>query len=442
MSKWLNKWSLLTLLVGAQLLLAFSLGLSHDEAYYWLYSKNLAWGYFDHPPVVGLTIRLFSFLPHGDGFIRTGFIIEQILSLLLLWRIVPKEQQLVSTLLFMAFPLAFFTGFLALPDMPLLFFSSLYCYLLKKYLEEDRIHWALCLSLAIPGMLYSKYHGILLILFTLLAAPQLFKRRSFYLILAISISLFLPHLFWQTAHDFATLRYHFLERPQASFSVGRLFEYLGLQVFIAGLFAGPLLWWSLFKQKSETVFDRVMKFNGFGIILFFLVSTFSKKFEANWSIPATIPLIYWGAKSVLWTRPWARALLLVSAALPILFSLIVALGAEGLPIKRLEEFRGWREWSQRIQEVCGDRPVVANTYQVASKLSFYLKTQVPALNYRSRKNQFDYWKFQDDLPEGPVCYVTNKEEFSGEEILTPEGKRFKINKSNSLKELWKLKAEQ
>src|SRR3977135_3430738 len=32
--------------------------LSFDEAYYWMWSKHLAGGYYDHPPLVALVIRL------------------------------------------------------------------------------------------------------------------------------------------------------------------------------------------------------------------------------------------------------------------------------------------------------------------------------------------------------------------------------------------------
>src|ERR1700681_1323072 len=32
--------------------------LTFDEAYYWMWSKNLAGGYYDHPPMVALVIRL------------------------------------------------------------------------------------------------------------------------------------------------------------------------------------------------------------------------------------------------------------------------------------------------------------------------------------------------------------------------------------------------
>jgi hypothetical protein len=33
-------------------------GIYPDEAYYWVYSLNLQWGYFDHPPVVALGIKI------------------------------------------------------------------------------------------------------------------------------------------------------------------------------------------------------------------------------------------------------------------------------------------------------------------------------------------------------------------------------------------------
>ncbi len=30
----------------------FALGTLPDEAYYWLWSERLQWGYFDHPPLI------------------------------------------------------------------------------------------------------------------------------------------------------------------------------------------------------------------------------------------------------------------------------------------------------------------------------------------------------------------------------------------------------
>src|ERR1700750_117950 len=44
-------------LVGLRLLAAAFTPITFDEAYYWMWSKNLAGGYYDHPPMVAYVIR-------------------------------------------------------------------------------------------------------------------------------------------------------------------------------------------------------------------------------------------------------------------------------------------------------------------------------------------------------------------------------------------------
>src|SRR3954463_10899051 len=45
-------------LVGLRLVSAALTPLTFDEAYYWMWSKHLAGGYYDHPPMVAVVIRL------------------------------------------------------------------------------------------------------------------------------------------------------------------------------------------------------------------------------------------------------------------------------------------------------------------------------------------------------------------------------------------------
>lgn len=420
-----------------QLLISTGFELAHDEAYYWIYSRHLDWGYFDHPPFVGVVIKLFSFLPHSEFAVRFGFILLQFASLFLLFSI--SGNALVTTLLFFSFPLASFTGLLALPDIPLLFMTACYCVLLKKYLEKDTPLISALLGLTIALLFYAKYHGVLLVFFTILAVPKLFLRKSFYFVAVVALIAFLPHMWWQYAHDFSTLRYHFLERPKSSFSLGRSLEFIGLQIVLAGVFAGPLVWYAAIKQKSKDAFDRAMLFISVGTVLFFLLSSFSKKIEANWTIFLAIPLIYLCSSSELWKRKWAKGLVLASFAIVVGGRILFVVPPGILPIKRLMEFHGWKEWSFGVKKICGDRPILANSYQIASKLSFYLEHEINALNYHSRKNQFDYWRFDKNLPTKEVCYITDKAEFQGEEIRTPEGKTLRILKNESLERLWSLK---
>ncbi len=411
--------------------------LAHDEAYYWLYSRHLDWGFFDHPPFVGAVIKLFSFLPHSEFAVRIGFIFLQFGSLLILLKL--TGVSLVTILLFFSFPLASFTGLLALPDIPLLFMTACYCFQLKKYLEKDSLVNSFVLGLVIALLFYAKYHGVLLVFFTMIAIPSLLLRKSFYLVVLSALILFFPHMWWQYSHDFSTLRYHFLERPSSSFSLKRSFEFIGLQILLAGVFAGPIVWWTTWKHQSSLKFDRAMKFISIGSVLFFLISSFSKRVEANWTIYLAIPLIYLSASSSYWFKPWARRLLLCSFGLVLIARIMLVFSPEDIPIRRLGEFHGWDSWAHKVEASCGGLPLLANSYQIASKLSFYLNREVPSLNYHSRKNQFDYWRFDKDLPTKEVCYITDKKQFKGELIPTPEGKRIVLVKNLGLRSLWELK---
>src|SRR5271169_3951294 len=49
-------------MLAAQLWLIGRVELTFDEAYYTLWSRNLAWGYLDHPPMIAAWIRASTFL--------------------------------------------------------------------------------------------------------------------------------------------------------------------------------------------------------------------------------------------------------------------------------------------------------------------------------------------------------------------------------------------
>src|SRR5215475_14933760 len=55
-------------LVVLRLVAAAWTPLTFDEAYYWLWSKHLAGGYYDHPPMVALVIRLGTMIAGDTEF--------------------------------------------------------------------------------------------------------------------------------------------------------------------------------------------------------------------------------------------------------------------------------------------------------------------------------------------------------------------------------------
>ncbi|HEY9195586.1 MAG TPA: hypothetical protein VIM77_04950, partial [Mucilaginibacter sp.] len=52
------------------ILQACTLELHADEAYYWLYSRFLDWGYYDHPPMVALFIKAGTSIMHNELGLR------------------------------------------------------------------------------------------------------------------------------------------------------------------------------------------------------------------------------------------------------------------------------------------------------------------------------------------------------------------------------------
>jgi hypothetical protein len=211
------------------------------------------------------------------------------------------------------------------------------------------------------------------------------------------------------------------------------------QIGLAGVFVGPIVWKIILSKKGGSAFEKAMKTISVGTVLFFLISTVSKKFEANWTIFLAFPLIYLSANDKLWEKKTIRGALYFSVVVVLFSRILLLVPPSLLEIRRLGEFHGWKDWARHVEKLCGETPILANTYQVASKLSYYLGTEIGALNYQSRKNQFDYWRFERKIPTGKVCYLTDKSQFSGHPVLTPEGKSLRIVKNMSLQELWKLK---
>ena len=60
-----------------------------DEAYYWLWSKNIAFSYFDHPPLVSWFQALLSFFSNNKYFLIRAlpiFNLIVVLTIVIIWQ--------------------------------------------------------------------------------------------------------------------------------------------------------------------------------------------------------------------------------------------------------------------------------------------------------------------------------------------------------------------
>lgn len=375
-------------------LFALCVGLSHDEAYYWIYSLKFSWGHYDHPPMVGWMIKLGVWLWEKNEFgVRFFFNVMQVVSLYELWKMTNRQNPRLFIYIFLLFPLVFASGVLALPDTPLLFFAILFIKYFLQYLERDDLKTSLALALIISLLFYSKYHGAVVVLFSVLAFPKIVLRKSFWIVFTVSFVAFLPHLLWQIDHEFVTFKYHLFKRKQRIFEIGNVGHYIGSQIAVAGFLAFPIVFMSLIK-KARNNQERLIKFNVIGLYLLILLSALRNKIEANWTITSCGFLIlltyqYLTEEKQKWQRPFIFLGAPSVVALAVVFSVVMFL-PENLSsnFERLTEVKGWREKARAIIEKSPNKKIVANTYQMGAKLNFYSNLEIPVLHHRVRKSEF------------------------------------------------------
>jgi len=213
-------WALVGALVLARTVVAYLLPPMQDEAYYFAWAKNLAWGYLDHPPGVAF-ISLGALLSPGSVvFARAGTVLLGIASLaasvLLLRRAGCRDwQSLCAGLLVSQASLAgMVNGVLTTPDVVLGVMWTIALAEAIPALQGKPRHW-LGVGAAVGVGLLGKYHMILMLPILLVASfvardarnRRLIATPAPWLGLVVAAALFLPHVVWNAQNDFITMRF-------------------------------------------------------------------------------------------------------------------------------------------------------------------------------------------------------------------------------------------
>jgi len=373
-----------------------------DEAYYWIYSKFLDWGYYDHPPMIALLIKGGTLLFPGELGVRFMIVVLNIATLLVVQTLLEKKQPLLFYGILMSLAIAQVGGIIAAPDLPLMFFAALFFLLYKRFTENMSVVNTALLGVNIALMLYSKYHGVLIVLFTLLSNINLFRKYQTYIAGLIALALFAPHLYWQYLHDFPSVQYHLVERNATHYRLTYTIEYLLGQLLLVGPLMGWLLLWTAFRYKPASLTERALKFSMIGFYAFFLVSTLKGRVEANWTVPVIVALLVL-SHQFMSDRPqmqkWLFNTVIFSLGLVLIFRVYLVMDVKGARWVKKDEFHQNKKWSANLRQKSGGLPLVSiSSYQQASKYWFYTGIQSYSLNTPDyRRNNFNYWPVSDSL---------------------------------------------
>lgn len=369
-----------------------------DEAYYYQFSKILAWGYFDHPPMVALLIKLSSLFFEGNLGIRLMTVILQPGTLIIMWKIIDvKEPEPSHVVLFfiIANSLSMFTayGFFTTPDAPLLLFTAIFLYAYKKFLVNENVPVLILLSIFMAGLVYSKYQSVLVIGLVLLSNLKLLRSYKFWLAGIFSLLLLSPHIYWQISNNFPSLKYHLIDRSEG-FRLWSFIEYFPNQMAVFNPFTLGAVLFLIFRYKAENMFEKALYFLITGFLVFFWLTSIRGHVEPHWTVACSIPMIvllFWKACSLDFIKRYIRKFILPS--LFILFIIRILLISNLQFVAELG-FNGKEERYEYIKLKSGNLPVAfLGSFQGPSLYNYFTGEEtflISSLN--TRQTQYDIWK--------------------------------------------------
>jgi 4-amino-4-deoxy-L-arabinose transferase-like glycosyltransferase len=420
-------WVALLILTGVRLWAAAATPLAPDEAYYWVWSRALAGGYPDHPPMVALWIRAGVWLA-GDTPLGVRLLapFAGLLGTLLLVQagddVLPGRRLGLAAGVLMNATLLFGVGSVTMtPDTPLLLFWTASVWALGRVLATGRPVWWLAAGLAAGLALDSKYTAALLlpgVVVWLLAVPGLrpwLGRPWPWLAAVIAGLVFAPVVAWNAGHGWVS----FLKQGgragdwQPVRALQFLGELLGGQIGLATpgiallLGAGIVLAVRRAIAREPGAREPGVREPGWTLLavltvlpgLVFLQHALGDRVQANW------PSVMYPAASIAaaglagrWLRLWRPALVV-----GLVMTLAVWVQGVAAPIPLSMRFDptllrvgGWEALAAAVARQASQEDaafLVADNYGIAAVLARLVPREMPVLADDSRWSLFD-------LPDG------------------------------------------
>jgi 4-amino-4-deoxy-L-arabinose transferase-like glycosyltransferase len=294
-------WAIVVGLVLLRLAASAWTPLTFDEAYYWTWSKHLAGGYYDHPPMVAMVIRLGTLIA-GDTPLGVR-LVSVLLTLPMSWAIYRAAELLfggtrvaVTAMLLLNATMIVSVGLMIVtPDAPLLVASSFVLLALAQVAATGQGAWWLAVGVAVGCALLSKYTALFFgaaILIWLFAVPTM--RRWLlspwpYLGGIVAFAVFSPVLLWNADHQWVSFIKQLGRARIEQFRVSYIAELIPTQF----AFATPLVFilgamglYALIRRPAGSLSSRVLVSAMVWVIaLYFTWHALHARVEANWFAP-------------------------------------------------------------------------------------------------------------------------------------------------------------
>jgi 4-amino-4-deoxy-L-arabinose transferase-like glycosyltransferase len=406
--------------------------LAFDEAYYWQWSKNLAWGYYDHPPAITFIIAAGTAI-FGDTSLGVRFVpwLLSIAATVAVWRggailLEGEHAGARSALVFSAMPMIGVEMLVATPDAPQIAAAAVLFYVLAKLIQTGNGQWWIAAGVVSGLALLSKYTGLFLglgLVFWLIVSPT--RRhwlRSFwpYLGGAIALLMFAPVVLWNAGHDWLSFRLQFGRVGSGGFTLRYLGEFLAGQLglaspFIAILGVAGLVSIARSRNPKLVLVTALMV----PALVFFLWQSLRSRVQGNWpsflypafavaAVAASLSPALQRWRALRWSTGVAAPMALVMTGLIYAQAIFGIVPVIREPISRMLAVGIGRVVSDievlRVQNNAS--AILTTSYEMRGWLSFYMPTKPPVIQVNERFRWLNEPAPAADLFQGPLLYVT------------------------------------
>jgi 4-amino-4-deoxy-L-arabinose transferase-like glycosyltransferase len=419
-------YAILAAVLVFRLIYVSFLGLLPDEAYYWDWSRNPAFGYFDHPPMVAWLIAL-SRAVFGETVLGVRSLmcvcalVASVSSYLLVKKYAAKASSRILWALLSNCVLLFGVGsLLATPDIPFVLFWSLCLLAAHNAIFNSSTRWWLALGVGAGFGMLSKYTFVLfpvsLAVFLILSRDRRFWLARWQPWTAAGAGMLIgaPNIVWNGFHRWTSILFQFSHGVDmhAAFHMELLGEFIAGQIGVLSVLPFALLAGAaVLLLRTRDGSDRLSFLLTFLLVpfCFFLLASAQKKVEANWAACAyvsgfmLVAIVFEGLDGI--KRTWFRRLAVFSVFFSAITTGIVLFHIQKplLPLLPQNDpavqARGWKTLAQEIDNERNRfdprhlLSICTNRYQEAALFGFYLPDHPKTftLNIASRDNQYSLW---------------------------------------------------
>jgi hypothetical protein len=406
-----------------------------DEAQYWAWSREPAFGYFSKPPLLAWTIALAERIcGSSEACIRAPAPVFYFGTSLLVYALA-RQLYDARVAFYAALSMALATGVvfsarIISTDVPLLFFWALALLAYVKLLAGADWRWTVVLGLALGLGLMAKYAMVYFLLGVALAAVvddnarRLLRTSAPWLALIITAVVVAPNIVWNVEHGFATFRHtgDNIQGTGLAFDAGKGLEFIGAQFGVFGPVIFTVLLAAIVRFASPAMHraDRLLLV--FAIPPLVLVGGlgFVTRALANWAAPAFISAVVVAVAILVRQAAWKWLALSLGLGLGLQAALLVTDAmATRLHVPRLangdiyHRTLGWRALGERtgaLARSVGARTIAAEFRDDVASLLYYRRDQSEQVRAWQRgpipDHQFELTRALDDTAPQPILFVT------------------------------------